>query len=556
MPADPLSSIGDVMKSKAKEIDILKEDVALFKNLINERKHPLDLLRELLSNAGAIQVGATRIEITYTVDKNGHIFEVVDDGCGMDFTGSKEAPGRLDKFLGLGLSAIVGREADEFSWKGLGSKLCFQSRRVEIETRQKGRALYQVVINEPWDTLNRNLIPRPRISEHGESGDFRGTKIKVYGHPPHMLGGKPFSFEYIRAFLLHRTFAGYTYERPHPPEVYLSVLGQSERLDFGFPEFRGREFPAGLHLNKVTKTLFVNLIPKSAKAIAVRLKGFLTWDADQYGLAPDNLNVGVLLSSKGIPYFDGLHEYGARGIVHANPGLHNTSLVVECDALHSQMNISRSGLVDSPDTLRFKETLTELFQTLEGSAEYLAFRQIPKEEKTRAKGGALATEKRAIEAEDQRWVVLERPGKPLMVLLREPQYEQEVNALLWKLEALDALPFHQFQTLAYAGGGSGPDLLVNFQEDPASEPLRAAVVEIENNFYNYKLHGHHAPQFPKVICWDIPTSGRKVKLNQTAKKYKFTANLEEHQVHIFVLKLMDGIKVVTRRELADKGIHV
>src|SRR6266849_1111316 len=121
MADKPLASSGDVFKSKAQEVDILKEDVALFKHLINERKHPLDLLRELLSNAGASQVGATKIEITYTVDKHGHIFEVVDDGCGMDFTGRQEAPGRLDRFLGLGLSAVVGRTADEFSWKGLGS---------------------------------------------------------------------------------------------------------------------------------------------------------------------------------------------------------------------------------------------------------------------------------------------------------------------------------------------------------------------------------------------------------------------------------------------------
>ena len=29
---------------------------------------------------------------------------------------------------------------------------------------------------------------------------------------------------------------------------------------------------------------------------------------------------------------------------------------------------------------------------------------------------------------------------------------------------------------------------------------------------------------------------------------------EEYQVHVFVLKLMDGIRVVPRRELADLGI--
>ena len=96
-----------------------------------------------------------------------------------------------------------------------------------------------------------------------------------------------------------------------------------------------------------------------------------------------------------------------------------------------------------------------------------------------------------------------------------------------------------------------------FQEDGDSEPLRAAVVEIENNFYSYKAHGHKPSQYPKVICWDAPASGRKDRLNPVRnKKYKFTINVknEEYQVHVFVLKLMDGIRVVPRRELADLGI--
>ena len=130
-----MSTIGDSLKSRAKDVEILKNDIAIFKNLIKERKHSLDLVRELLSNAGAKEVGATKIEISYTKDREGHIFEIKDDGCGMNYTGRQDMPMRLDRFLGLGMSAIVGEDADEFSWKGLGSKLAYQSRRVEIESR-------------------------------------------------------------------------------------------------------------------------------------------------------------------------------------------------------------------------------------------------------------------------------------------------------------------------------------------------------------------------------------------------------------------------------------
>ena len=118
-----MTNIGDFIDADEIEIEIIKNEIGIFKNLIRERTHPLELVRELLSNAGAEEVGASRIEISYTKDREGHIFEVVDNGCGMNYTGRPNLPGRLDRFLGLGMSAIAGDDVDEFSWKGLGSKL-------------------------------------------------------------------------------------------------------------------------------------------------------------------------------------------------------------------------------------------------------------------------------------------------------------------------------------------------------------------------------------------------------------------------------------------------
>src|SRR2546428_165615 len=82
-----LNSIGDALKAKSREISPAISEVGIFKHLIRERVHPLDLVRELLSNAGAQQVEATRIGISYTQDKDGHIFEISDNGCGMNYTG-------------------------------------------------------------------------------------------------------------------------------------------------------------------------------------------------------------------------------------------------------------------------------------------------------------------------------------------------------------------------------------------------------------------------------------------------------------------------------------
>jgi len=551
-----MGTFGDFVKSQSKEVDIIKQDIAVFKNLIKERKQPLDLVRELISNAGAREVGATKIEVSYTKDKEGHIFEVSDDGCGMNFTGSQELPGRLDRFLGLGLSAIVGQKSDEFAWKGLGSKLAYQSRRVEISTRFTGHPLYEVRINEPWSTLDRNLMPKPRITEHKDVDEPQGTRVKVFGHPPHRQE-EPFTFDEIRTFLMHRTFAGFTRERANPPVVVLSVLGHEESLPFGFPEFAGVQWPRGFALDEDRQALFVDIAAQDSKIGNVRLKGFLTWDADGFGLVKSRLNTGLMLSSKGIPYFSlDMEEYGARGIPHANPGVGKVCLMVESDGIHTEMNISRSDLVDSAESLSFKKHVGELMEMVESSPEYLRFRQIPKSRKTIKSGESLAKEKATIEADDQNWVIFQKEGSQPVVLVREPQNEAEVNALLWKLEALGALPFTRFQTLAYPGASSGPDLLVNFQEDNKSEAMRAAAIEIENNFYTYKPHGHHSSQYPKVICWAIPSSGRKVHLAATQKKFKFTIALDDYQVHVFVLSLMDGIYVRSRKQLRDSGIDV
>ena len=548
-------NLGEIIKSagvKAREVEVLRNEVAVFKHFVQERKHPLDLVRELLANSGARQVQATRIEISYTKDKEGHIFEVQDNGCGMDYTNDAANPGRLDRFLGLGMSGIVGFKADEFAWKGLGAKLAYQSKRIEIETRSANCPLYEVRVNEPWDTIKRDLIPKPRISEHDDPSAPTHTTIRVVGHPPHRQE-QPFSMEEIKTFLLHRTFAGFTSHRDNPPEIVLSVLGNVETLPFGFPEFRQVEWRDGIWLSEDKRTLFVNLHPSSPKKIRVNLKGLLTWDPAAYSLSVGNMNTGLILSSKGIPYFN---IKLSSGITHANPGIEKTCLVAECDDIHTEMNISRSDLVDSEKTLDFNRTLGELLRELETSEQYLQFRQAPKRAKRVAAADTLDLEKRRIEQDDQAWVVLKRSGQPPLVLIREPANETEVNALLWKLEALNALPFTQFQTLAYPGASGGPDIFANFREDQSSEPVRCVVFEVERNFYNYKAHDHHSAQYPRVICWDAPTSGRKVRLVGSNKEYKATVLMDDYQVHVFIISKMPGIDVMTRQQLRQQNVNI
>lgn len=194
-----------------------------------------------------------------------------------------------------------------------------------------------------------------------------------------------------------------------------------------------------------------------------------------------------------------------------------------------------------------KKAVGDIFQKLESSKEYLSFRQVPKERKTVDAAGSLREKKNKLESDTQRWVVYQPSESDApKVLLREPENENDVLAILWKLEALDALPFAEFRTLGHAG--TGPDLIAHFQEDAQSNPDRYTSIEVEYRFYNYKAHGHTPSQYPRVICWEVGATP-KISISKTDKKYKFTADKEDFQLHIFAVRMMDAIKVLTKKEL-------
>jgi hypothetical protein len=185
----------------------------------------------------AQEVGAENISISYYIDPTyGASFIFEDDGCGMDYTGDLKNPGRLDRFINLGFSAIVGFKGDEFSWKGLGSKLAFNCKRVEIETWTKSGEGYRVEIEEPYRKLTKSKseIPKARIYKLPQE-DFKrsGTRLKVLGYEEGRTD-RDYSFKNIKNFLLHRTLLGCTRPRKFP-NCILKVLNETETLKLGYP---------------------------------------------------------------------------------------------------------------------------------------------------------------------------------------------------------------------------------------------------------------------------------------------------------------------------------
>jgi hypothetical protein len=546
-----MPKLGDIVESKAQPVDPVISEVSLMTQLIKERQDPLALLRELISNAASAEVGARSIGITYTKDREGHVFEVEDDGCGMDYTGDKNLPGRLDRFLGLGLSSVIGIRGDEFSWKGLGSKFAYQSCRMEIETWTGRNDFIRVEVNEPWESISQKRIPKPRLYRSSPPDGRRpGTRVRVIGHPPHRQEERPWTREEIVSYLTHRTFVGFTHERRSPPKVTLSVFGDTSEIAVGFPEIRG--------LTPADGTLLIDESERAVRpgtniSVAVRLHGFATWDDRDHGLAPESLNTGLVLSVQGIPYFTlPMKDFGSRSLATATPGEGKCCLLVECNDVREDLNIGRSALVDSPKAQLLQQAVAKALARVEESEAYRAFRQVPKTRKHIAGAGKLGVTRADLEKDTQRWVVCRHEDGHATVLLREPTNENDVLLLLAKLAALELLPFEQFEILGH--GGTGPDLLVHFQETNVTPVERCAVIEVESRFANYVAHGHIPAQYARVVCWELSTK-RRMDVKQTNNTYKFTADAGDFTVHIFCLRRMANIEVLTTKDLRDQALR-
>lgn len=532
-------------KARAKEADLYFQEVSIMRQLITEISHPLDVLRELISNSAAKEVKAKNIWIRcYPHPEDIYVFEVEDDGIGMDYSENPTSGyfARLNKFLSLGLSAVVGEKSDEFGWKGLGSKLAFYSRRLEVKTYTGEGPVREVKVNAPWETLSGGKKPRPKIYEITPGpNDKPGTKIAVYGHPPNVCN--EYTFTQVRDYLLYRTFVGFTRDRENSPKIHLTVGNNKETLEIGFPVLKRLSIEPG------PATRFVNLSDKTGGSVSgkniqlnIALKGLYSVEASRFGLAEQSGNTGLILSVLGIPYFDlGLENYteGRRGL-GLNPSTKNCCLIVECDQIQEWMNISRSQIKYGAEKEIFDRAVKKLLRHVAESEDYTSFVAYTKREKEIRGAETLDERKQKLERTEQRWVYWTDSAGKRRRIHREPENEHDTLAVLWKLEALGALPFYQFESLEH--GGPGADIIAHFRENPESNPERFMTIEAESIFRNYKIHGHNPSQMPIVICWDIGKS-RQIKLKDTNVSWKFIAEVGDIGVRVFTLAKMPGVRV-------------
>ena len=100
--------------------------------------------------------------------------------------------------------------------------------------------------------------------------------------------------------------------------------------------------------------------------------------------------------------------------------------------------------------------------------------------------------------------------KPLMLV---PSNENEVLVLLAKLEALNALPFHEFLLWEYTPR-AGIDAIASYQIREVDVQSMFVPIELEYHFENFDDHGHPHHQVNLVTCWDFRDNETAAKLHK------------------------------------------
>jgi len=523
---------------------------AVLKQVAQNRAHPLDVVREAISNSCAREVGASYFRITIFYDGTyGWSFIFEDDGVGMDYTGSSdpEKQGRLDRFLNLAYSGVAGLKSDEFGFKGLGSKLMYLCRKLEIETKTITGESYKVIVDNPREKLLEKAkpeIPRPFIYKRAPVGFEHGTTIRVYGYDGGIKYNEYENAEKLKEYIYFRTLVGYTRpERLHNgfPQIKIKTpdISEGEDLEIGFPWI----FREGTHVEDqkigiISPPIVVSKIDKKGNKVAVTLKGGYALKTGEFGMGDrgilESKSVGLTYVWKGIPYFNLDFNY------YKPPGFELyyrfCRFVAECDDVDTDM--ARSRIVsDGIKEPLFTAALREAFRRIMETNDYKEWVKYRREAKRKDLGVTLNQRKDALLDRQQKWVFYE--GE---LVHKVPDNEQDVRALLWKLEGLKGIPFHYFKTLEHTAQ-KGIDVIAEYQEEDFSEKKLFQAVEVEYILENYSDHDHVPEQTSLVIAWD---SRDKDRLTKAKSDWRYIWTYTGTSLNVILLRYIPGIEIRTK----------
>lgn len=142
-------------------------DFSIFREVASNISNPLEIIREAISNSD--DANASKINICIDRNLNGQLtISIEDNGDGMNVDG-------IHRFFNLGFSD---KSTNKIGEKGVGTKIFYKSEAIHIETHDKQGNLYIADMLNPWDKLQKNIVPEYVIQEL-ESDGKRGTKVVI-----------------------------------------------------------------------------------------------------------------------------------------------------------------------------------------------------------------------------------------------------------------------------------------------------------------------------------------------------------------------------------------
>jgi hypothetical protein len=521
--------------------------IGIMKLVIQNRAHPLDIIREAISNSCAKQVGASYFRVTIFYDGSYRwSFILEDDGIGMDYTGEEDAEkqGRLDRFLNLAYGGVVGLRSDEFGFKGLGSKLMYLSKKLEIETRTERDESYKVIIEDPMGKLLRGEkpeLPVPVVYKNAPLSLNRGTIIRVYGYDDGTKYDEYEDAEKLKRYLFFRTLIGYT--RPERlregfPRVFLKApsIPDEEELKIGFPWIRKEaDHVEGQRIGVLAPPISVTKTDKVGRSVTVTLKGGYALKTGEFGMSDygilDSKGLGLTYVWKGIPYFNlDFNLYKPQGL---DLYYKFCRFVAECDDIDTDMARSRI-VADSAKGPLFTSALREAFRKVMDTNDYKDWVGYRRALRRRELAESLNQRKEALLGREQLWVFCD--GN---LVHKKPTNEQDTRALLWKLEGLNAFPFHYFRTLEHTAQ-KGIDIIADCQEKDCSEKKLFQAVEVEYMLENYSDHDHVPEQTSLIIAWD---SDDRDKLTKVTGEWRYVWEYMGVSLNVVLIRYLPRIKV-------------
>jgi hypothetical protein len=537
----------DILSEKSEEHKMKIDPVGFILEIINNIGDERDLIRELISNAAAKEVNAKKIEIKIYESDKGLSFKITDDGCGMNYTRSDDSPGRLDRFLNAAQGKQAGFESDEFGAKGLGTKLLYNSDRVEIETWDGGADCYRVIIDEPRKNLLENkklVIPIVNTIVANKYPAKKGTSIEVKGWADIPTITRNFKLDQLEKYLKYYTVIGYTKVENRDiafPEFLVQVGGVKKIIKVGFP-YITMDNNSSIDQDKtvIFDPIKEEKMTPSGKKVKIQLKGAISIDTAKYQLT--DLRGGVWLSVNGIPYFKLPTNKYSRKLNFTDDF---ARFVVECDDI--RLNLSRSDFGYDESFESFGDAMNDTFNQIKNSSKFQKFYQNSRRNQKNEMQQRMNQKKEEYSSEDKRYVWYN--GK---MILAEPESEYDTAAIFWILEGSKNLPFFKFKTLQYAGYREGIDMLVDYQEEEDKEEHKLAYTEIEKFFHNLILHKHDTGQMSLAVCWKVDKNKVTVgSIKETKKPFKWLYSLGDTTIPVFEISQFPGIFTGTKKEIKE-----